>query len=194
MNSKHRCSRPNQTNIHCFWLIGETFCVCLRCSKPFQLPKLNSSQVEAIQKAKKFAMEQSIKCVLVKQTIAHQQQVSNIKCPGWRPVVPKCSCVQSLQHRKVYTKNLAACITWFKASCRTVGYYFGVVGHSWMCCICFLVAANVELPEHSAETTGAGTDVQVCRLRLVELLYQIYIAFCCCVKFGSHVCSVFRSV
>ena len=43
--------------------------------KPFQLPKLSSSQADAIQKAKKFAMEQSIKSVLVKQTIAHQQQV-----------------------------------------------------------------------------------------------------------------------
>ncbi|KAK2161073.1 hypothetical protein NP493_1607g00063 [Ridgeia piscesae] len=42
--------------------------------KPFQLPKLSSSQQDAIQKAKKYAMEQSIKSVLVKQTIAHQQQ------------------------------------------------------------------------------------------------------------------------
>ena len=46
-------------------------------SKPFQLAKLSSSQADAIQKAKKYAMEQSIKCVLVKQTIAHQQQVSS---------------------------------------------------------------------------------------------------------------------
>lgn len=43
--------------------------------KPFVLPKLSSSQQEAIQKAKKYAMEQSIKSVLVKQTIAHQHQV-----------------------------------------------------------------------------------------------------------------------
>ena len=45
-------------------------------TKPFVLPRLSSSQGEAVQKAKKYAMEQSIKSVLVKQTIAHQQQVS----------------------------------------------------------------------------------------------------------------------
>ena len=38
------------------------------------MPKLSSSQADAVQRAKKYAMEQSIKCVLVKQTIAHQQQ------------------------------------------------------------------------------------------------------------------------
>ena len=42
--------------------------------KALTLPKLTSSQQEAIAKAKKYAMEQSIKSVLVKQTIAHQQQ------------------------------------------------------------------------------------------------------------------------
>ncbi|KAH9524855.1 Poly(U)-binding-splicing factor PUF60-B, partial [Bulinus truncatus] len=42
--------------------------------KPFTPPKLTSSQQEDIQRAKKFAMEQSIKSVLVRQTIAHQQQ------------------------------------------------------------------------------------------------------------------------
>ena len=45
--------------------------------KPFSIPRLSSSQQEAIQRAKKYAMEQSIKSVLVKQTIAHQQQVSS---------------------------------------------------------------------------------------------------------------------
>lgn len=45
-----------------------------RDQRPFLLPKLNTSQQEAIQKAKKYAMEQSIKSVLVRQTIAHQQQ------------------------------------------------------------------------------------------------------------------------
>lgn len=39
-----------------------------------KLPKLNTSQQESVQRAKKYAMEQSIKSVLVKQTIAHQQQ------------------------------------------------------------------------------------------------------------------------
>ncbi|CAL8321903.1 unnamed protein product [Boreogadus saida] len=38
------------------------------------LPPLTPEQQEALQRAKKFAMEQSIKSVLVKQTIAHQQQ------------------------------------------------------------------------------------------------------------------------
>lgn len=37
--------------------------------------KLTSVQQEAITKAKKFAMEQSIKSVLLKQTLVHQQQV-----------------------------------------------------------------------------------------------------------------------
>lgn len=42
--------------------------------KPFTTPKLNAAQAEDIQRAKKYAMEQSIKSVLVRQTIAHQQQ------------------------------------------------------------------------------------------------------------------------
>ncbi|XP_013772536.1 poly(U)-binding-splicing factor PUF60-like [Limulus polyphemus] len=37
-------------------------------------PKLTSDQQEMLTKAKKYAMEQSIKNVLIKQTIAHQQQ------------------------------------------------------------------------------------------------------------------------
>ena len=45
-----------------------------RETKPFVLPTLTTEQQEAVQKAKKYAMEQSIKSVLVKQTIAHQQQ------------------------------------------------------------------------------------------------------------------------
>ena len=40
------------------------------------LPKLSSDQNSAVQKAKKYAMEQSIKMVLMKQTLAHQQQVT----------------------------------------------------------------------------------------------------------------------
>jgi len=42
----------------------------------FTLAKLSRSQKEAVQRAKKYAMEQGIKTVLLKQTIAHQQQVS----------------------------------------------------------------------------------------------------------------------
>ncbi|KAK7163225.1 hypothetical protein R3I93_007307 [Phoxinus phoxinus] len=48
------------------------------------LPPLTAEQQEALQKAKKYAMEQSIKSVLVKQTIAHQQQqqLSNLQMPN----------------------------------------------------------------------------------------------------------------
>ncbi|XP_068148396.1 poly(U)-binding-splicing factor half pint [Drosophila tropicalis] len=38
------------------------------------LPKLTSDQHDLVSKAKKYAMEQSIKMVLMKQTLAHQQQ------------------------------------------------------------------------------------------------------------------------
>lgn len=38
------------------------------------LPRLNSEQYDTVTKAKKYAMEQSIKMVLMKQTLAHQQQ------------------------------------------------------------------------------------------------------------------------
>lgn len=42
------------------------------------LPKLTSEQQEAVNHAKKYAMEQSIKMVLMKQTLAHQQQVCSL--------------------------------------------------------------------------------------------------------------------
>lgn len=42
--------------------------------KPYSLPKLSAAQQDDIQRCKKYAMEQSIKSVLVRQTIAHQQQ------------------------------------------------------------------------------------------------------------------------
>lgn len=38
------------------------------------LPRLSSEQADAVARAKKYAMEQSIKMVLMKQTLAHQQQ------------------------------------------------------------------------------------------------------------------------
>jgi hypothetical protein len=38
------------------------------------LPRLNTDQVDTVSKAKKYAMEQSIRMVLMKQTLAHQQQ------------------------------------------------------------------------------------------------------------------------
>ena len=38
-------------------------------------PKLTSEQYDAVSRAKRYAMEQSIKMVLMKQTLAHQQQV-----------------------------------------------------------------------------------------------------------------------
>lgn len=43
--------------------------------KLFTPAKLSLSQQDAVSKAKKFAMEQSIKSVLLKQTLMHQQQV-----------------------------------------------------------------------------------------------------------------------
>uniref|UniRef100_A0A1E1X4F3 Putative polypyrimidine tract-binding protein puf60 rrm superfamily n=1 Tax=Amblyomma aureolatum TaxID=187763 RepID=A0A1E1X4F3_9ACAR len=49
----------------------------LKASPPligFGLMKLTPDQLEMVTRAKKFAMEQSIKSVLMKQTIAHQQQ------------------------------------------------------------------------------------------------------------------------
>lgn len=38
------------------------------------LPRLSSEQSDSVARAKKYAMEQSIKMVLMKQTLAHQQQ------------------------------------------------------------------------------------------------------------------------
>lgn len=38
------------------------------------MPRLSSEQADAVSRAKKYAMEQSIKMVLMKQTLAHQQQ------------------------------------------------------------------------------------------------------------------------
>ena len=38
------------------------------------MTKLSSEEYTAVQRAKKYAMEQSIKMVLMKQTLAHQQQ------------------------------------------------------------------------------------------------------------------------
>lgn len=38
------------------------------------MPRLSTEQVDAVARAKKYAMEQSIKMVLMKQTLAHQQQ------------------------------------------------------------------------------------------------------------------------
>ncbi|KAG8237520.1 hypothetical protein J437_LFUL017570 [Ladona fulva] len=43
------------------------------------LTKLSSDHLEAVARAKKYAMEQSIKMVLMKQTLAHQQQVIGLK-------------------------------------------------------------------------------------------------------------------
>lgn len=48
-----------------------------REKKPYSLPKLSHSQKDSLQRARKYAMEQSIKSVLLKQTIAHQQQVGH---------------------------------------------------------------------------------------------------------------------
>jgi len=39
-------------------------------------PKLSRSQKESLRRAKKYAVEQCIKSVMLKQTLAHQQQVN----------------------------------------------------------------------------------------------------------------------
>lgn len=41
------------------------------------LPKLSSDQYDLVAKAKKYAMEQSIRMVLMKQTLAHHQQLAS---------------------------------------------------------------------------------------------------------------------
>ena len=46
--------------------------VILAMSRP--LPKLSSDQKSAVNRAKKYALEQSIRLVLMKQTLIHQQQ------------------------------------------------------------------------------------------------------------------------
>jgi len=51
--------------------------------KPFTLPKLAATQTDALQSSKKYAMEASIKSVLVKQTIAHQHQVCQVFHPQY---------------------------------------------------------------------------------------------------------------
>ena len=48
-----------------------------REQKLFTPAKLTSSQQEAVAKAKKYAMEQSIRSVLLKQTLMHQHQVNH---------------------------------------------------------------------------------------------------------------------
>ena len=48
-----------------------------REEKTVRTAKLNSYQQDCVNRAKKFAMEQNIKNVLVKQTIAHQHTVSD---------------------------------------------------------------------------------------------------------------------
>lgn len=58
-----------------------------REQKLYTPAKLNAEQQEALAKAKKYAMEQSIKSVLLKQTLVHQQQVRNQS--GYEGVVNK---------------------------------------------------------------------------------------------------------
>ncbi|XP_022694525.1 poly(U)-binding-splicing factor PUF60-like isoform X3 [Varroa jacobsoni] len=48
--------------------------VTLEKIKNFQLPELTPEQQEMLDKAKKYAMEQSIKTVIIKQTLVHTQQ------------------------------------------------------------------------------------------------------------------------
>lgn len=56
-----------------------------REQKLFTPAKLSSSQQEAVAKAKKYAMEQSIRSVLLKQTLVHQQQMAQMQSAIQRP-------------------------------------------------------------------------------------------------------------
>lgn len=47
------------------------------------LPRLSLEQQETVSRAKKYAMEQSIKMVLMKQTLAQQQQVGWVEFTNW---------------------------------------------------------------------------------------------------------------
>lgn len=55
-------------------VFGATGMPKLEVTPPLKLPTLSSHQQSTLAKAKKYAMEQSIKTVLVKQTLQHQQQ------------------------------------------------------------------------------------------------------------------------
>lgn len=55
-------------------VFGATGMPKLEVTPPLKLPTLSSHQQATLAKAKKYAMEQSIKTVLVKQTLQHQQQ------------------------------------------------------------------------------------------------------------------------
>ncbi|OQR75495.1 poly(U)-binding-splicing factor PUF60-like [Tropilaelaps mercedesae] len=53
--------------------------VTLEKIRSFQLPDLSPDQKEMVDKAKKYAMEQSIKTVIIKQSMAHSQQQKNLE-------------------------------------------------------------------------------------------------------------------
>ncbi|KAF4518986.1 hypothetical protein B566_EDAN007774 [Ephemera danica] len=66
------------------------------------LPKLSSDQQDHVTRAKKYAMEQSIKMVLMKQTLAHQQQVGipftlAADCLGYKLMASQRTMVQRQQ-------------------------------------------------------------------------------------------------
>ncbi|XP_064202272.1 poly(U)-binding-splicing factor PUF60-like isoform X2 [Anguilla rostrata] len=79
LRSLHRCGLVHETV--CFMAVAVTAggqALMMEngqsTASKLGLPPLTPEQQEALQKAKKYAMEQSIKSVLVKQTLAHQQQ------------------------------------------------------------------------------------------------------------------------
>lgn len=53
--------------------------VTLEKIKSFEMPELTPEQKEMVDKAKKYAMEQSIKTVIIKQSMAHSQQQKNLE-------------------------------------------------------------------------------------------------------------------
>lgn len=111
-----------------------------RDQKPFTLPKLSSSQHELVQKAKKYAFEQSIKSVLVKQTIAHQQQVKTLL-----KLMIFFYLLNKINEKRFMKMVIMLC-------CQFFPYY---------CKVLFFLTANAEFSDNCTETTGFGLDVQV---------------------------------
>ncbi|KAM9321699.1 poly(U)-binding-splicing factor PUF60a isoform 1-T1 [Pholidichthys leucotaenia] len=58
---------------------GQTSTTTTTTTTKLGLPPLTPNQQEALQKAKKYAMEQSFKSVLAKQTLAQQQQLTSLQ-------------------------------------------------------------------------------------------------------------------
>ncbi|PBC29414.1 Poly(U)-binding-splicing factor half pint [Apis cerana cerana] len=70
------------------------------------LPKITSEQQDTVNRAKKYAMEQSIKMVLMKQTLAHQQQQKNKLVLRQQVLLLMCRLVSTKSRQKRYETAL----------------------------------------------------------------------------------------